>query len=217
MNSICRFLLLISLPMAAAAQVDDTTRRQYDQIMDREHRGGRLTQQERQLLMKVYPQIRPPRDSMGFTALTELGKGTYQGEQGGLYPGGENAMPAGHLKAGLEQARRIVPLDRDGKPSPGGKIVLMSIGMSNTTMEYQAFMKRAAAESGLNPRVVLVDGAQGGQQSAVETSDPNANYWCVVDLRLDAGGVTANQVQAVWMFQVLVAPFRPFPQDVRRL
>jgi len=31
-----------------------------------------------------------------------------------------------------------------------------------------------------------------------------------VDQRLSAAGVTANQVQAIWMFQVIVAPFRPF-------
>jgi hypothetical protein len=216
MSVLCRALFVAALPLALFAQIDDALRRQYDQIMDREHRGGRISQQERQLLMSVYPRLNPPRDSMGFTALTDLGTGTYKGEQGGLYPGGTNTMPADHLTAGLEQARQIVPLDKEGKPSPDGKIVVMSIGMSNTTMEYQTFMKLAVQEKGLNPHVVLVDGAQGGQ-SAVETSDPRTNFWKVVDQRLAAGNVTNNQVQAVWMFQVVVAPFRPFPQDVRRL
>jgi hypothetical protein len=166
--------------------------------------------------MSVYPKLNPPRDSMGFTALNDLDAGAYKGEQGGLYPGGSNTMPAAHLKAGLEQAAQIVPRDHDGKPAPGGKIVLMSIGMSNTTMEYQTFMKLAGQQHDLNPHVVLVDGAQGGQ-SAVETSDPRTNFWKVVDQRLQTAGVTDQQVQAVWMFQVIVAPFRPFPQDVRRL
>ena len=212
-----RFLLLAALPLLGIAQqIDDAARRQYNEILEREHKGGRISQQERALLMSVYPKLNPPRDSMGMTALTDLGKDSYKGEQGGLYPGGENSPPPEHLKAGMEIAKRVVPLNAEGHPAADGRIALLSIGMSNTTMEYQTFMKRAAEDKELNPRLVLVDGAQGGQ-SAVETSDPHANYWKVVDQRVAAAGVTANQVQAVWMFQVIVAPFRPFPADARRL
>lgn len=50
-------------------------------------------------------------------------------------------IPPDHLRAGLEQARQIVPLDAEGRPSPNGKSALMSIGMSNMTMESQTFMK----------------------------------------------------------------------------
>src|SRR6476469_7142652 len=147
MRSLCPFLLLAVLPLVCPAQpIDEATRQKYEQILDTEHRGGHISQQERQLLMSVFPKLNPPRDSMGFTALTDLGTATYKGEQGGLYPGGSNTMPAAHLKAGMEQAAQIVPRDRDGKPSSGGKIVLMSIGMSNTTMEYQTFMKLAGRQ-----------------------------------------------------------------------
>jgi hypothetical protein len=217
MKSFCPFLLMSAVSLTCAAQdIDPATRQKYEQVLETEHHGGRISQQERQVLMSVYPKLNPPRDHMGFTALNDLGTGTYKGEQGGLYPGGSNTMPAAHLKAGLEQAAQVVPRDRDGKPSPDGKIVIMSIGMSNTTMEYQTFMKLAAQQHDLNPHVVLVDGAQGGQ-SAVETSDPRTNFWKVVDQRMKAANVTDQQVQAVWMFQVIVAPFRPFPQDVHRL
>jgi hypothetical protein len=217
MKRFCPFLLLSALPLACLAQdIDPATRQKYEQVLEIEHHGGRISPQERQVLMSVYPKLNPPRDHMGLTALNDLGTGTYKGEQGGLYPGGSNTMPAAHLQAGLEQAAQVVPRDRNGKPSPDGKIVVMSIGMSNTTMEYQTFMKLAAQQHDLNPHVVLVDGAQGGQ-SAVETSDPRTNFWKVVDERMKAADVTDQQVQAVWMFQVIVAPFRPFPQDVKRL
>src|ERR1043166_3837685 len=96
-----KHLLLLAALAASAQDIDQTTRHQYEQVLDREHRGGRISQQERQLLMSVYPKLNPPRDSMGFTALTDLGKAAYKGEQGGLYPGGENTIPADHLKAGL--------------------------------------------------------------------------------------------------------------------
>src|ERR1700704_2593638 len=35
----------------------------------------------------------PTRESTGLIPLPDLGKGQYQGEQGGLYPGGENMPP----------------------------------------------------------------------------------------------------------------------------
>ena len=200
---------------AADAQINAEMRKQYDELVEKQHIGGRIKPEERQFMMKVFPQLHPARDSTGMTAITDLGKALYKGEQGGLYPNGENSMPSAHREAGLRQAAKIVPLDAEGRPSPSGKIVLMSIGMSNTTMEYQTFMKLAAGEA-LNPNLVLVDGAQGGQ-SALETSDAKSNYWKVADERLKAAGVTAKQVQAVWMFQVVVTPVRPFPLDARRL
>jgi hypothetical protein len=134
-----RLAVLAALPLASIGlQIDDATRRQYDEILEREHKGGRISQQERALLMSVYPKLNPPRDSIGMIALTDLGKNLYKGEQGGLYSGGENSLPAEHLKAGLEIAKRVVPLNAEGHPAADGKIALLSIGMSNTTMEYQA-------------------------------------------------------------------------------
>ena len=52
----------------------------------------------------------PARESTGLIALPDLGKATYKGEEGGLYPGGVNTPPAKHLKAGQAMARKIVPL-----------------------------------------------------------------------------------------------------------
>src|ERR1700747_541804 len=52
-----------------------------------------------------YAKTHPPRESTGLIPLTDLGKGDYKGEQGGLYPGGENVPPRAHLKAGLQIAK----------------------------------------------------------------------------------------------------------------
>jgi hypothetical protein len=158
----------------------------------------------------------PARESTGLIALPDLGKGTYQGEQGGLYPGGENSPPPAHLKAGLKLARSIVPRDGEGRESKDGKIVLISIGMSNTTMKFQTFQKLAAGDSGLNKQLVLVDGAQSGQVAWV-TSKPTTPFWDVVDERLKAGGVTRKQVQAAWVLQANPGPNRPFPAEAKEL
>ena len=82
-----------------------------------------------------------------------------------------------HLKTGLALAKSIVPLDRDGHPSASGKIVLLSIGMSNATQEFRSFLTLAKAHRpGLNPCLEIVDGAQ-SSQTAAKIIDPNLPYW----------------------------------------
>jgi hypothetical protein len=163
----------------------------------------------------------PSFDSSGLKPLTELGTGEYKGEQGGLYPGGKNERPAAHEKAGLALAAKVQPLDAEGKPSPEGKIVLLSVGMSNTTQVFSAFKRIANADSEKNPRLVLVDGAQGGM-TAAKIKDPGDNrfgtkYWGVVDRRLKEGGVTREQVQAAWIKQADAGPTQGFPGYARTL
>src|SRR5919198_2042084 len=69
--------------------------------------------------------------SVGLLPLTDLKKGRYQGFQGGLYARGRHSPSRRYLKLGLTKARLVKPI--------GGRIVLLSIGMSNTTMEFSAF------------------------------------------------------------------------------
>src|SRR5438034_3347942 len=61
------------------------------------------------------------RTSVGFTPLVDL-RTTYKGQPGGLYPGGSNTPPPGHLAAGLSAAA-IAPLDSGGNASPNGRYV----------------------------------------------------------------------------------------------
>ncbi len=102
------------------------------------------------------------RTSVGFTALPDLGTGTYKGEVGGFSPGGTNEPPAAYADAGLRASRAIVPRDAQGRPDPNGKIVLLSVGMSNATQEFSAFVAMARSDAKRDPHVVVVDGAQGG-------------------------------------------------------
>ena len=88
------------------------------------------------------------RESTGMIPLSELGKGKYKGEEGGLYPGGVNTPPPAHEKAGLKLAQSMQPLDAQGHPSKDGKIVLMSVGMSNTQQESRRWMIRAQTDTG---------------------------------------------------------------------
>jgi hypothetical protein len=99
---------------------------------------------------------------------------------------------------------------------PNGRIVLLSIGMSNTTQEFSVFRQIADTDHAKNPRLVIVDGAQGGQTAAI-IANPYANFWTVVDQRLTAAGVTRQQVQVVWIKEADASPTQAFPTHATAL
>lgn len=156
------------------------------------------------------------RTSIGATPLNDLGAGKYKGFEGGLYPGGKNTPPAAHAAGGMRQVAAIQRLDAAGKPSPTGKIVVISIGMSNTTQEFSVFVSLSNADPRRKPGVVVVDTAQGGQD-ARRIADPKAPYWQSVVQKLGRAGVTAQQVQVAWIKEAVARPTKPFPTHAREL
>jgi hypothetical protein len=229
-------LIMMLVPLTAFAQTDQTAEnRRIAEIKAKRERGEQLTSEEMRFVQEVrsrqnqgkqeqaaakksqeYAKTHPPRDSVGFVPLTDLGKGTHKGEKGGLYPGGENVPPPAHLKAGVEIARRIVPVDGEGHAAENGRIVLLTVGISNTTLESQTFQQIATQDKDLNPRLVIVDGAQ-GMQPAQEAANPQAHYWEVVDRRLHAAGVTPEQVEVLWIKETYPGPNQAFPAEAKRL
>ncbi|MCY0952966.1 hypothetical protein [Streptomyces sp. H27-S2] len=141
----------------------------------------------------------------GLVPLNDLGTGTYQGRTGGLYPGGSNTRPAAHNTAGENIANNhVLPRNAAGQVDlVNGKVVLISIGMSNTTQEFQKFIQTAGGYAGLNSKIVIVDGAQ-GSKDANAWANPADTTWSVLASRLSAAGVTPAQVQAVWLKEQLV-------------
>lgn len=155
--------------------------------------------------------------SVGLIPINDLGTGYYQGYQGGLYPGGFNVRPALHDSAGRALAALVLPRDTSGNVDlVGGKIVLLSIGMSNATQEFSVFKQLADADTMKNPKLVIVDGAQSGQTAAI-ISNPNAQFWRVIDQRLAAAGVTRAQVQAAWVKEANANPTEGFPRHAQIL
>ncbi len=154
--------------------------------------------------------------SVGFTPLNDLGTATYQGHQGGLYPAGLSVPPAAHGQAGRAIARAIVPLDGTGAPSPAGFVVLVTIGMSNTSQESTAWIPMVNAFPNKNPSLRVINGAQGGQTASI-ISNPNAQFWTIVDQRLAQAGLTPQQVQVIWLKEANAGPTLPFPADAQQL
>jgi len=156
--------------------------------------------------------------------LTELGTQTYKGFAGGLYAAGSNTEPAAHAAAGLTRAQSIAPLDTAGSPDAAGKVVLLSIGMSNTTQEFCAggsttttcttwsFMGQAAADAAVNDTTLaIVNGARGGQDAQTWDAPTDANYDSVRLYRLGPLGLTERQVQVAWVKEADAGPGDSLP------
>ncbi|MEZ4700749.1 MAG: Ig-like domain-containing protein [Rhodothermales bacterium] len=147
----------------------------------------------------------------GMIPLIDMGAQTYLGFSGGLYPNASNTMPAAHHTAGVNFANAIEPLDTNGNPSPNGKYVLLSVGMSNTTQEFCSqpstlpcdewtFMGQAAADPAVNTsNLVIVNGAKGGQAADDWELATNGNYNRILNDQLIPQGLSVQQVQVAWV------------------
>jgi hypothetical protein len=129
-------LALLAGRLAALEAVGTILQVDADRGVFRVHAGG----QDRILSMAGDVQV------LGLKPLNEMtAADRHKGEDGGLYGGGTNDPPPALQAAARKQAARVVPLGPDGRPSPDGKIGLVSISMSNATQEYSLF-KRLADE-----------------------------------------------------------------------
>ena len=146
------------------------------------------------------------------TPITEMGRSLYKGFGGGLYPDGTNFRPEKHNNAGILLANSIGPRDQQGNISqPNGKIVLLSIGMSNTSQEYTTFERLLDTFSLANPALVSVNGAQGGQTASI-INNPEAEFWDIIETqRLPSRNVTSKQVQVVWLKEANHVTIKDFP------
>jgi len=145
--------------------------------------------------------------STGLLPLTDMGNQRYRSYRGGLYPGGVNRPSAKYLKKGMTASHQVRPIN--------GKIVVLSIGMSNASAEFSAFKRTSDRDPQRSPNVVVVDGAQDGFDATRINARPV--YWDNVDSRLQAADVSAGQVQVVWLKEAIAGEHRRFPKDAKAL
>lgn len=133
------------------------------------------------------------------TPLTDMtADDRYEGEDGGLYGAGRNSPPEPLAKSAQEALAQIQPLDASGKPSADGRIVLVSISMSNATQEFSFFKRIADADPRKSAKLTIVDCAQGGQAMA-EWVPADGRPWQEAMTRIERAGVDPAQVQAAWV------------------
>lgn len=140
----------------------------------------------------------------GKIPLNELGTSPYLGQPGGLYPDGSNVRPPTHAAAALQMASQVIPLDTNGNDNPlNGRIVLLSIGISNTAQEFLSggsgsFMAQMQNDTSKNPKVDILNGAFGGH-AAIDWANPSDSAWTNLQQVLANANRDPLQVQVIWM------------------
>lgn len=186
------------------------------QLLQKSNRGEKLTDDEQAYLNKAKAARRAQagrgklpagdqqramlgKETTGLKPLTEMSADDkYLDQDGGLYGKGQNEPPDEHRKAAEAELAKIQPRNAAGKPAKDGKIVFVSISMSNATQEFSTFKRRADADQEKSPLVTIVDCAQGGQAMA-EWAPADAQPWAVAMRRLESAGVTSQQLQVAWI------------------
>lgn len=135
---------------------------------------------------------------------------------GGLYPDGRNERPPEHEAAGQAIAANIAPLNETGAPDPqNGKIGMISVGMSNTSSEFNTFMSSIHLDPQVNPQLVAVNGAQGGRV-ADNWSAEETDVWDNLAAQLHHRKVTPEQVQVAWI-KLTLTRGGEFPEKAEEL
>jgi hypothetical protein len=142
---------------------------------------------------------------------------------GNLYENGSNSAPSDYDALGQSIAAQVVPLNAAGNQDfRAGKIVALSVGMSNTADEWcgqstactsrgmnSSFMDQAARDPAVNhTTLTLLNGAYSGQDAttwacAIEVCGGGTQnqYDRIRDTVLIPNGLTEAQVQVVWLKQ----------------
>jgi hypothetical protein len=216
----CALLALCVCLGGVSMGQDDFDRERVKALYEKSKRGDKLTPEEQKYLdaaiakLKKSGDKKPNKDkpdskepaeqpkeqsSTGLKPLTEMSADDkYKGEDGGLYGGGKNEPPKIQKEAAEEAVKKITPLDAKGKPSAKGKIVFVSLGMSNTAGEFRMFEEIANKDPKKSPDVLLVNCAIGGA-GVSSWAVARSGTWQKVAERLKEAGVTPEQVQVAWI------------------
>ena len=147
--------------------------------------------------------------SAGLTPLIDMSAvDDYMGEEGGLYGNGVNSLPVSdpHWIMAEQAALEVRPRDSMGEVDDvSGKIGFISVGMSNTRSEFGTFL--SGAQSVKSNAVVFANGAQPGMTaSRWADADLTDDPWASLSEAVGEAGLTAEQVQVVWLKQANAVP-----------
>jgi hypothetical protein len=216
----CGVLALVVALISVSNGQETIDRMRVKELYEKSERGDKLTAEEQKYLDRAIQELKKARDkkpdsgkpdntkpdekrqeqpSTGLKPLTEMtADDRHKGEDGGLYGGGMNDPPKAHQLAAQEASKKITRLDAQGKPSPNGTIVFISLGMSNTAGEFSMFKDLADRDPQKSPDVLLVNCAIGGA-GVTSWASAGSGTWQKVAERLKEAGVTPEQVQVAWI------------------
>lgn len=151
--------------------------------------------------LSAQAQLNCANDSTGLIPITDLGTDFYEGTwQGGLYQGGSNIPPVGHLNKGIGIVKKLKPLDSLGNVNYAtGKIVLAGFGASTVGGPFNHMIQLMKDYTDLNPCMKSVNAAN-GSDGITAMYIGNDEYWDYIEIfKLGEKDLKPIQVQVGWL------------------
>ena len=146
-------------------------------------------------------QLNCANDSTGLIPITDLGTDFYEGTwQGGLYQGGVNTPPTGHLNKGIGIVKKLKPLDSLGNVNyTTGKIVVAGFGASTVGGPFNHMINLMKSYTDMNPCMKAVNAAN-GSDGVTAMYIGNDEYWDYIEtFKLGEKDLKPIQVQVGWL------------------
>lgn len=139
-------------------------------------------------------------DTTNKIPLNDLGKHTYQGDTGGLYPHGKN-NPTGTYASDLSKiCSNMSPLDSFGNVDEHGRVLFISLGGSTCGHNMRALKDMTVNNPRTNSKLILLNCCTGsGDASLNSIMNPLDTYWDHVRQIVQGSGGSYRQVQIIYL------------------
>lgn len=132
--------------------------------------------------------------------LNDLGKRTFMGYVGGLFPGGTNNPSGQYATDLLKASRNILPIDSFGNPFKHGRVVFISLGGSTCGHNMIQLKKQTVDDPETNQKLALLNCSNGyGEASLNSMMNPNDPYWDHVSQIIHGAYSSYRQVQVIYL------------------
>lgn len=135
---------------------------------------------------------------------------------GGLYKTGLNTPPEEHRRIGIELGRLIEKLDKNGRPDPKGKkVMLLGPGMSNTKRKAKGFTEVIRAEYQRRRDFTLFDACLFGRDLTYLFNNwPEYESWLLGRFANERINISPLQVQAMWWTNSVKGQSKPKEETI---
>ena len=132
--------------------------------------------------------------------LNDLGKRTFMGYVGGLFPGGTNNPSGQYATDLLKVSRNIQPIDSFGNPYKHGRVVFISLGGSTCGHNMIQLKKQTVNDPETNQKLALLNCSNGyGEASLNSIMNPDDPYWDHVSQIIHGAYSSYRQVQVIYL------------------
>lgn len=125
---------------------------------------------------------------------------TWNGEQSGLYPWGNEMISNAYESKYQSVSESIHPSSFSGLRTSHPKVVVLTIGGSTPAIMFEGFVHAQQNDPGFGADLLFINGGQNAMDFS-DLLDPNTNYWNNLEALLNTHAATPEDVQVMFCIE----------------